>query len=242
MQRRIHNRMISVGIASLDAYLDMLRENAGEARRLLERITIKVSRFYRNRTTFDELRRVVFPALARRGEPLRLWSIGCGCGEEAYTLAMLLEDSGAPGIVHASDIDVVALARACDAVYPEEALTELPADLAVRHLEALPTRGAALYGVCETVRRRVVFGTHDVTANDGLPGGELFHLVACRNLVIYLKRGVQEEAFQRMRRALAPGGYLCLGEAEWPPESLHRSLDVVARKARIFRAATEGCV
>src|SRR5690606_32339232 len=76
VERRIGNRMISIGAASLHAYLDRLRVDWEEALRLLERLTIKVSRFYRNARTFDALADEVLPALAhaRAGAPLRIWS------------------------------------------------------------------------------------------------------------------------------------------------------------------------
>src|SRR5690606_23549381 len=107
---RIQSRMTSVGVASLAEYGRLLESSEREAFELLERITIKVSRFYRNRAAFELIRTRLLPALARRGERLRVWSAGCGRGEEAWSLAMLLEDAGLEGTVHASDVDPGALA------------------------------------------------------------------------------------------------------------------------------------
>jgi chemotaxis methyl-accepting protein methylase len=85
VRRRILNRMISLGSDSLDDYVSRLHGSEEEAVRLAERITIKVSRFYRNASTFDRVRSELLPELAAtRSAPLRLWSAGCGHGEEAY--------------------------------------------------------------------------------------------------------------------------------------------------------------
>ena len=235
-RRRIGNRMISVGIARVADYLAYLEENEDEVRALVGRLTIKVSRFYRNAATFDHLRTCVIPELARGGAPLQLWSAGCGRGEEAYTLAMLLADAGVEGTVHATDIDPEALEQAAAATYGADALDDLPCELAARYLE--PVRHAAdpRYRVSEAVRRRVSFSRRDIT-NDGPPtAGATCDLVAFRNVAIYLRREAHESVFARLLAALRPGGYLCLGEAEWPPAAVEARLQCAARKLRLFRA------
>lgn len=235
VRRRIDNRMMSVGMATLSDYLAYLDANRDEAHSLLGRITIKVSRFYRNPATFDELRALVMPQLARCGGPLRLWSAGCGCGEEAYTLAMLLEDAGVEGSVCATDVDAEALRRAVSATYGPEAIEDLPCGLAARYLEPVAGASGIRYRVCERVRRRVRFLRHDITGRDDVPGAGTFDLAAFRNVAIYMKREVHPAVYGRVGAALRPGGYLFLGEAEWPPAALQASLDCLARGARLFR-------
>jgi chemotaxis methyl-accepting protein methylase len=234
VQRRILNRMISVGAQSLGAYLLLLESSRDEAARLLDRMAIKVSRFYRNRASFDLLRRSVLPALAAAGAPLRVWSAGCGCGEEPYTLAMLLDEAGAAGEVLASDIDPAALAAAGRGLYAAEAAAELPAELAARYLEPAG-KGRLLAGAA--VRARVRFERHDLQ-HGALPGAPAagFDLVSCRNLLIYLQADVRQEALGTLVRALRPGGVLFLGEAEWPAEGQAAALECISHAARLFRA------
>jgi chemotaxis methyl-accepting protein methylase len=231
VHRRILNRMISVGAESLGAYLLLLESSRDEAARLLDRVAIKVSRFYRNRASFDLLREKVLPALAARGAPLRIWSAGCGCGEEPYTLAMLLEEAGLPGEIVANDIDPSALAAAQRGLYNAEAAAELPAALAARYL-APADRGRLLVGA--EVRARVRFVRHDLQLG-ALPQGGGFDLVSCRNMLIYLQAEVREEVCGTLAGALRPGGYLFLGEAEWPPEACTARLECVSHAARLFR-------
>src|SRR5690606_12566485 len=151
----------SIGAASLHAYLDRLRVDWEEALRLLERLTIKVSRFYRNARTFDTLADEVIPALAqaRDGAPLRIWSAGCGCGEEAYTLAMLMDATGVRGTVDATDVDPAALAAAADGAYRFDAFDELPSALMRTYLESGVD---GRYRVRDALRERVRFMPHDL--------------------------------------------------------------------------------
>ena len=85
------------------------------------------------------------------------------------------------------------------------------------------------------VRGRVRFTRHDLLFAS-VPGWSGFDLVSCRNVLIYLQNEGRNEVFGTLRRALRPGGLLFLGEAEWPPETIAGSMEVVGQSARIFRA------
>jgi chemotaxis methyl-accepting protein methylase len=241
--RRLHGRMQTLGCASLDDYHEVVSASDAEAYRLLERVTIKVSRFYRNRATFDLLRHKVLPELAARhqGTALRVWSAGCAHGEEAYTLAMLLEELERPGVVIATDVDPSALAGAARAAYPPQALTELPGDLAARFLTPCGAPGGPpLYRVADRVRARVRLGRHDLMAAVSPPDATTCDLLACRNVLIYLDRDARARVAGLLRASLADDGVLCLGEAEWPPPPVAASLEIVSRTCRVFRSAIGG--
>jgi len=237
VHRRIANRMLSLGLRSHGAYLELLKGSQDEAGRLLDRIAIKVSRFYRHAPAFDRLRAEVVPALGREsgGAPLRLWSAGCGCGEEPYTLAMLLDEAGVAGVIEATDIDPSALTAASRGRYSPESALELPAALAARYLSAVGERPHFELEVDECLRGRVRFRRHDLLFA-AVPGWSGFDLVSCRNVCIYLEAEARLEAYRALSRALRPGGVLLLGESEWPPEPVMRMLAPVAGAQRIFRA------
>lgn len=238
VERRIGNRMISLRMESFATYLARLKVSAEEAQHLLHRMTIKVSRFYRNAAAFDMLRARVLPALAEqaRGAPLRFWSAGCGNGEEAWTFAMLLDEAGHPGEVLGTDIDPEALAAAHRGVYAADAACDLPAPLAARYLQPEREGARRVLRIADSLRSRVSFTRHDLLFA-AAPGWSGFDLIACRNVLIYLQSEGRKEVFRVLRRALRPGGALFLGEAEWPPEALLSSLQVLDRHERIFRAA-----
>ena len=239
MLRRVRNRMIAAGAQTLPEYHEQLQADPGEAGALLERLTIKVSRFYRDAATF----RALGGALERwtRTRPPRLWSAGCGQGEEPYSLAILAEASGlGEARVLATDIDPSALAFAREARYPEAAVQEVPAPLLARAFdeEASP-RGRRLR-VKPELRARVDFHIHDLLCGDEPPRERGFDLVCCRNVLIYLQRDFQERVQWLLARSLAPGGLLCLGEAEWLLPPVAARFEVIDRKARLFRYRAEG--
>lgn len=235
VRRRLHNRMLGLSVSTVGDYLHVLRASSDEAARLLERLTIKVSHFYRNPAAFDVLRRDVVPRLAAAAgpRPLRLWSAGCGRGEEAYTLAMVLEDAGCDGDVLGTDVDESALELAASACYADEALRELPDDWRPRYLAAAVPPLRRPCRVADAVRRRVRFARHDLCSGSAEPA--VFDLVCCRNVLIYLRRTAQDTVLATLSGALAPGGVLMLGEAEWPPGDWERQFDVVNRQWRILR-------
>jgi chemotaxis protein methyltransferase CheR len=233
VRRRILNRMISVGAESFETYLALLEGSQDEARHLLNRISIKVSRFYRHAAAFDMLRLEAIPTLAASGAPLRVWSAGCGCGEEPYTLAMLLDAAGVPGTVLATDIDPAALEAARAGLFPAEATQELPEALAARYLVPIRHGRRSLFAVRHELRARVRFMRHDLLFASA-PQGAPFDLVTCRNVLIYLQSDVRDEAFRTLVRAVRQGGFLCLGEAEWPPELPDGTLAALSRQSRVF--------
>lgn len=232
--RRTVNRMISVGAETYADYLQFLRQREGEAARLLEHVTIKVSRFYRHVPTFGALRRQVLPELARQADsrPLTVWSIGCGCGEEPYTLAMLFAEAGLSCVIEATDIDPAVLQRAAHGYFADAALFELPKDLRERYM----VRVDGFYEVSPALREQVRFSHHDILSSRPPPGSGEFDLVCFRNLLIYLGHEVQEPALYSARRAVRNEGYLCLGEAEWPTPAIAATLAPLAHETRIFRA------
>lgn len=237
MQRRVQNHMVSTGLSAPREYLALLQQSPEAADALLERLTIKVSAFYRNPVTFDAMRESVLPELAAaRGDmPLRVWSAGCSRGEEAYTLAMLLDDAGINGHILATDIDATALRSAQQGMYDPVSLATLPADLAMRYFEPAVLNARPAMRVLDSIRARVEFIRHDVTSHAAPPPGQ-FDLLCCRNVLIYLQRDLHQMVLQKLRHAVVDGGYLCLGEAEWPSPDIMASLSPLPRKTRLFRA------
>lgn len=231
LERRLLNRIVSSRAPSAAAYLAGLHASDSEPDRLIATLTVKVSRFFRNAPVFEALRDLLEADRRERfaGQALRVWSAGCGNGEEAYTLAMLL--GAAPGEVWATDVDTSALAEAAAGCYPEDALQELPDALAAEFLERT---AAGAVRVRDPLRRRVRFLRHDLAAAATPPAGEVFHLVCCRNVVIYFEPALQRRAMRLLVDSLAPGGVLCLGEAEWEGD-LAWALEPIDRRRKLYR-------
>jgi len=213
LRRRIAVRMRARGLHSYSAYADLLERDPDEYQRLLDAVTINVSKFFRNNEVWDAIRAHVLPALFALGEPVvRMWSAGCAGGEEPYTLAMqLIEYAEANGLARelprfeilGTDLDARSLLTAQRGEYTDFAFTETPAWARERFFTGNRVR--------DEVRRLVKFERMDLL-NDPYPPGR--HLVLCRNVIIYFARSVQVSLFERFHDALSPGGYLVLGKVE----------------------------
>jgi chemotaxis protein methyltransferase CheR len=239
VQRRIVNRMVSSGAKNSADYLSLLERTPDEAWHLLERLTIKVSRFFRDRAVFDFLSADVFPGWAHRRSPVRIWSAGCARGEEAYTLAALLVRHDIAGTVLATDVDPQALRLAEAGFYPPSALEEMDAGEIALCFDDEAHPVGDTRRIADAIRQRVRFIRHDLTLGQPpVTGG--FDLICCRNVLIYFAPAMQRSVQAQLVQSLDPDGYLCLGEAEWPDNALMNELQAMPRRIRTFRKQA-GC-
>ncbi len=232
--RRIARRMRDLGLAGLEAYRARLEADPAEWTVLDPFCRITVTRFYRDPQVFDVLRMQMLPDLARRatalGEAsLRCWSVGCGGGEEPYSLTILWRLDVAPRFpglglaVLATDSDDVMLARARAARYAAGTLSALPRDFR----DAAFVREDGRFRLRPAFREGVTFLEQDV--REVMPEGP-FHVILCRNLVFtYFAETLQRRLLPRLARRLAAGGVLVLGRRESLP-----------RGAEGFRAPVPG--
>ncbi len=203
-----------------DEYFRRLVSDDDEFRELMNLITINETSFLRFPQQFAALRDEVVPELMSRTTmrpSLRVWSAGCSTGEEAYSIAMTLLDSGAGAAgwrfeVLGSDVSTRALEIARTGVYPARALSGLPADLAERHFEPV---GEDRYRVRDRVRDLVTFRYHNLI-KEPYPAslvGE-WDVIFCRNVTIYFKVESTRRVVNGFHASLVPGGYLFVGHSE----------------------------
>jgi two-component system CheB/CheR fusion protein len=218
--RRIRRRMQLRAVEELPAYLAVLREEPGEVRELADDLLVTVTNFFRDAEVFEALERDVVPRLFEGKGPdddVRVWSVGCATGEEAYSLAILLLEEAArrsgghealPHLqVFASDLHEHSLARAREGVYPGD----IAADVSPERLSRFFHREDGGYRIRKEVRELVVFAPHNLL---GDPPFSRLDLIACRNVMIYLQRDVQRDVIELFHYALNPGGILTLGTSE----------------------------
>jgi chemotaxis methyl-accepting protein methylase len=237
LRRRLAIRMRACGVHRYSEYGELLRGDAVEYERLLNVLTINVSKFFRNIEVWQEVEREVLPALFSDGRPrVRIWSAGSAAGEEPYTIAIMLreyamkhglEDRLARCVIVGTDIDRQVLERARLGEYNEAALSELPLELRDRWFSFDRT-----YRLHEEVRRMVRFEPLDLLT-DPFPEGQ--DLVVCRNVMIYFERELQDTLLQRLRDSLAAGGYLVLGKVETIFGPLSREFRNIAHRERIYQ-------
>ena len=234
--RRLARRLHVVGADNLEAYLDYLRLNPGEAQELLADLLISVTSFFRDPEAFQMLAQEVIPTLFEGKGPreeVRVWVAGCATGEEAYTLAMLLSEHAAtlaePPLfqVLASDLNKEAIRTAREGIYP----ASIEVDVTPERLQRFFHKQPQGYRVREELRERVLFTPHSLLKD---PPFSRLDLVSCRNLMIYLQRNLQRQVLTLFHYTLVPGGVLFMGASE-TAEMATNLFQPLYKTTRIYR-------
>lgn len=187
---------------------------------LVTALAVRDSYFFRDRTLFAELRQHVLPSLvARRGgeRNLSVWSAGCGTGEEAYSVAMVVEEALALAAEDRAGWDVRILATDVDSASIEKARVAVYGGVALRNVSPELKRAwfktrSGQYEVSPHLREQVTFASMNLLSDD--PGTARFDLIVCRNVLAALDRTVQEAVARRLAEALRPHGCLVTGRGE----------------------------
>jgi chemotaxis protein methyltransferase CheR len=240
LRRRIAVRMRARGVHSFTDYSRLLDSDGHEYDRLLDALTINVTKFFRNNETWTALAPFLAERWQARSGAVAVWSAGCASGEEAYTIAAALAETARTtgqsdwlprARVLATDIDRQSLERATAARYAAAAFSETPADVLRRWIE--PEAADGTRAPVAAVRGLVTVQRHDLTT--GRPPGGPFDLVVCRNVVIYFDRDTQERLFQVFASALRPDGLLLLGKVETLLGPAREQLRMENPRERIYR-------
>lgn len=217
--RRIAQRMGAAGYSDFGAYYERVRVDAAEADALVNAFTINETYFYREKHQLKTLSASLLPILTAAkapGDKVRIWSIPCSTGEEAYSLAVwLLEtwplvDAYNVEIV-GSDIDTQALAAAKDGFFGARALGRMPDELKARYFEPA---GPERWRLIQDLRESVHFSRANLVDLASVAAQGRFDAILCRNLLIYFDEQSRNRALDNLYRALAPGGFLLLGHTE----------------------------
>ena len=216
LYRRVARRMVFQKIEGVAEYVGRLQQTPGEAEALFQDILIGVTSFFRDPDAFDTLKTRVFPRLLAgraRNDPVRLWTIGCSTGQEAYSLAIAFTEaaeaagSSATVQVFATDLNPAGIEKARAGVYSKD----LTHDVSPERLRRFFTEVDGSYRISKMIRDACVFSRHNVLAD---PPFSRIDLISCRNLIIYLEPVLQRTLVPILHYALKPGGYLWLGESE----------------------------
>jgi two-component system, chemotaxis family, CheB/CheR fusion protein len=235
-QRRVQRRMQVVQTTKLEDYAELLQREPDEVSALFRDLLIGVTDFFRDAAAFQALETLVIPKLFEdkgADDEVRVWVPGCSTGEEVYSIAILLrehlEKSSMPPKVQVfgTDIDEIAMGVARAARYPASVVKEVSPE----RLRRFFVHEAGTYRVVKELRDMCIFSAHSVIRD---PPFSRLDLISCRNLLIYLKPGLQAQIIPLFHYALRPSGYLFLGSSE--NVSRHSELFVTLdRKNRIFR-------
>ncbi|NJL08090.1 MAG: protein-glutamate O-methyltransferase CheR [Methylacidiphilales bacterium] len=221
VDKRLRERMAACNVPAFHDYFNLARyqANGGELQLLVNAMTVNETYFYREEYQFHCLVESILPEVTRsrrNGDAVRIWTIPCSTGEEAYSIAFQLldhwrrVDDFAVEIV-ASDIDTKVLERARRGVYGERALQYVPKATIARYMRPV---GEGVYQVIPEIRDSITFVQTNLA--DALSTARFrgFDVVFCRNLLIYFDDMSRREAAETIFEVLRPGGFVCLGHSE----------------------------
>ncbi len=217
INRRIERRMAITQIDNVEDYVRYLQQNPGEVETLFRELLIGVTNFFRDPPAFESLKEHVIPQLFKSsGGSVRVWVPGCSTGEEAYSLAILLQEQAdelkqtfrdCRVQVFATDIDAASIEKARAGVYPDS----IAADVSPERLARFFTREEDSYRIRKTIRDLVVFAKQDMIKD---PPFSKMDLISCRNLLIYLDAELHKKLVPLFHYALNQDGFLFLGNSE----------------------------
>lgn len=215
IKRRFLSRMRSTNSATYADYLRYLKSHPAENEPLRNALTINVTEFFRDKEVWDEVKNVILPALFVQKKRISIWCAGSSTGEEPYTLAILLHDAIVnhkdwSGVITATDIDEVVLAKAKAGVFDEKAMAKLPTLQIQRHFTKRPE---GLYEAKPHLKELLRFRPHDLMS--GVPPVRYVDLITCRNVTIYFTEKQKDDLARLFHSALVADGYYIMGKTEY---------------------------
>ncbi len=220
--------MQQLGCRTVTAYLQVVGGDQGLRLECERRLTVSISRFFRDRGLFEILAREILPSLVEiHPNPVKAWVAGCACGEEAYSLRIVWEAfrtgcERRPTLeLLATDLHPAYIAKARAGIYPQSSLREMPADVRERYFTPLGERRG--FAIDPLLQAGVEWRLHHLLDD---PPGEKFQLVSLRNsLLTYYDEKLKVPALKKIVKTLAPPGFLIIGSHEKIPPQV---LDLVA--------------
>ncbi|HWJ02828.1 MAG TPA: protein-glutamate O-methyltransferase CheR [Verrucomicrobiae bacterium] len=210
MQRRIEQFITNKGFCSYQAFREHLDSNNDLMSAFMRHLTINVTQFFRDASQWELLRSKILPGIIQNHNCLKIWSAGCSGGQEAYTLAITLQEyfPGTHYSIIGTDIDHAMLAQARNGVYKASDLQGVPEGIVRKYFSEHPDGG---FVINDRLRQNVVFQNKNLLTGLFDTG---FHLICCRNVVIYFTEETKNILYDRFAKSLQTGGVLFSGSTE----------------------------
>jgi chemotaxis protein methyltransferase CheR len=241
LKRRLWRRVHAEGLTTVSGLQERVLHDSACMERLLLDLSINVTAMYRDPTFYAAFRERVVPAL-RTYPFVRIWNAGCSTGEEAYSLAILLQEEGLydKTRIYATDINDSVLERARSGIFPLDKMQEYTQN----YINAGGKRSFSEYYVANyegaifsrSLIENVVFAQHNLVSDRSF---NEFHVIMCRNVMIYFDKPLQDHVHRLFYDSLATFGVLALGHKESirfsPHEESYETLDADERLYRKIR-------
>ena len=216
LSRRIHRRCLTTGCTTIEEYIEFLEVSAEEREILRGDLLIGVTNFFRDSLAWNFLANNVIRKLfekAQSGDELRFWVTACSTGEEAYSLAILIDeaiskfDKRVKVKIFATDINRLSLEKAAQGIYPGSIVNVINE----KRLQKYFTPKEGGFQVSRKLREMLIFAPHDLTKDAGFTR---INIISCRNVLIYMQPQLQQQVLRNLHFALTVEGTLFLGESE----------------------------
>lgn len=229
--------------AGPDEYLAICSSSLNECEQLIHTLSINVSSFFRNPVVFEILAQTILPELLDKetGE-LRVWSAGCAAGEEAYSVAILINEAlksnsfkNTVSMIFATDINVDVLKKAKIGLYTREILKNIKLGIFDEYF----TSAKDEFLLSENIKEMVNFSVEDLVSEKNVAPAESiygsFNLILCRNVLIYFSIDTQIKIQKDLYNSLSIGGFLILGHSELLCQEISYKFKIINLKNRIYR-------
>lgn len=210
MKRRIDSLISKNGYSGYEQYVQALKTDRERFEEFVTYLTINVSEFYRNPDQWKVMDQDIFPDLIGKfGKRLKIWSAACSTGDEPYSLVMALSKHVPLDMIHitATDLDKQVIAKAKVGLYSEKSIAAVPEDLKKKYF----TKIGNSYQISDEIKSKVEFREHNLLDNNYASG---YHMIVCRNVLIYFTEEAKDEVFRKFYQSLSPGGVLFIGSTE----------------------------
>jgi chemotaxis protein methyltransferase CheR len=214
IRRRIRNIIRGEGLQTISALQDRILHDPTAWDRFLQGISVSVSAIFRDPHFFQAFRR---HAVLRTYPFIRIWQAGCSLGEEAYSLAILLQEEGLYDrtLIYATDINEATLRQAREGIYPAELMQKYTQNYILaggqRSFSEYYTARYEFALMRPSLQQNIVFSQHNLVSDGAF---NEFNVVLCRNVMIYFNRTLQERTHTLFHKSLSMFGILGLGSKE----------------------------
>jgi len=240
LQCRLKKRLSTLKINTYQEYLEFVfhEDNAHEIQNMIDVITTHKTDFFREKEHFDFITAKVLPDLvnAKSNQKIKIFSAGCSTGEEPYTMAISLLEAKKPDLefdfnISACDISAESITTAKKGIYSLSKINSIPENIKKRYFLKNKNPLKKLVKITPNIQKQVHFFTLNLL-EENYKIKESFHIILCRNTLIYFNRDTQERVLSQLCKKLKPQGYLIIGHSE---SIIGMNLPLIQIKPTIFQ-------
>jgi chemotaxis protein methyltransferase CheR len=216
LKRRVAIAMREEKVATISGLQEKVLHDTASMERFLLTVSINVTSLFRDPDFFLTLRQKVIPVLGTYPF-LRIWHAGCSTGEEVYSMAILLEEEGLYDRcrIYATDMNTSVLRQARAGIFAADTVQQGAANYARSGGKGAlseyytSTQGEVIFR--SSLKRNIIFSQHNLAMEGSF---NEFHLILCRNVMIYFTKPLQQRVHQLLFQSLSTFGVLGIGSKE----------------------------